>query len=278
MAQTSGRLQRWASLSALASAAVAAGAGSAEATIIYHATPGLTAPGSLALPGGKSIFLNEIQSRWGSTQSIYVGNRRGAFSSRNTSVRASARGAAFRAVGSQLALAKKGQTFNKVGTGIALEPTIGARLHRSDFSAGTAWFPYPNGRSVYRVLSGSPFVGWIENTRGRFYGTRYGQNYTFIQFSAYNRSTPLDFPNYNDKYALFRFDLDSQTDYGWLELSVGGGQYPFVNVLGYAYQTNGKPIKAGDVPEPQRLPVALGALALGAIGLKEWRKKRNAVA
>lgn len=277
MARTSDRVRRWASLSALASAAVAAGAGSAEATIVYHATPGLTAPGSLALPGGKSISLNMSQSRWGSSQSIYVGNRRGRFSSRNTSVRASARGAAFRAIGSQLALAKKGQTFNKVGTGIASEPTIGLRVHRSDFSAGTAWFPSPQGRSVSRVLTGSPFEGWAERTLGRFYGTRSGQNYTFIGFSAYNRSTPLDFPNYNDKYALFRFDLDGQTDYGWLELSVGGGQYPFVDVLGYAYQTNGKPIKAGDVPEPQHLPVALGALALGAIGLKEWRKKRNAI-
>ena len=69
--------------------------------------------------------------------------------------------------------------------------------------------------------------------------------------------------------------MGGQTDYGWLELS---GQYPIVDVLGYAYQTNGKPIKAGDVPEPQRLPAALGALALGAIGLKEWRKKQNAVA
>jgi hypothetical protein len=262
----------------LASAAVAAGSGSAEATIVYHATPGLTAPGSLALPGGNSIALNLTRSRWGTTDSVYVGNRRGAFSSRNTLVKASARGAAFRAVGSQLALAKKGQTFNKVGTRIVGEPTIGTRLHQSEFSAGTAWFPYPKGRSVFRVLSGYPFSNWVENKLGSFYGTRSGQSYTFIRFSAYSRTTRLDFPNYNDKYALFRFDVGGQADYGWLELSVGGGLYPGVNVLGYAYQTNGKPIKAGDVPEPQRLPVALGALALGAIGVKEWRKKRNAVA
>lgn len=277
MARTSDRVRRWASLSALASAAVATGAGSAEATIVYHPVR-FTAPGSLPLPGGNSIALNVTRSRWGTTDSIYLGNRRGTFSSRNSSVGALARGAAFRAVGSQLALAKKGQTFNKVGTRIVSEPIIGIRLHQSEFSKGTAWFPYPKGRSVFRVLSGYPFSNWVENKLGTFYGTRSGQNYTFIRFSAYNRSTPLDFPNYNDEYALFRFGVGGQEDYGWLELSVGGGQYPFVDVLGYAYQTNGQPIKAGDVPEPQRLPVALGALALGAIGLKEWRKKRNAVA
>ena len=77
----------------------------------------------------------------------------------------------------------------------------------------------------------SGFVGKLlqrlgRNTLGRTYGTRSGQNYTFIRFSAYHQSTPSDFPNYNDKYALFRFDVGGQTDYGWLELSVGGGQYP----------------------------------------------------
>ncbi|HEY6433781.1 MAG TPA: hypothetical protein VIZ17_17515 [Acetobacteraceae bacterium] len=192
--------------------------------------------------------------------------------------KASARGATFKAAGGFLAVTKKGQTFNQVGTRVAGNPIIGSQLHRYDFGAGTAWFPYPEGRTVSRVLSGSYFNGWVEHTLGRTYGTRSGQNYTFIRFSAYHQSTPSDFPNYNDKYALFRFDVGGQTDYGWLELSVGGGQYPVVNVLGYAYQTNGKPIKAGDVPEPQRLPIALGALALGAIGLKEWRKKQTAVA
>ncbi len=277
MARTSGQLRRWASLSALASAALTASAGSGEATIIYHPTHGFTAPGSLPLPGGNGITLNKTHTRSSSEQSIGLGHVRGAFGRRSASTRVSARGVAFKAAGSLVAVTDKGQTFNKVGTRVANNPLMGRRGYRYKYDVGTAWFPYPEGRSVGRPLAGSYFSGWVQNTLGRTYGTLYsGQKYTFIRFSAYHLST-ANFPNYNDKYALFRFDVGGQADYGWLELSVGGGQYPFVNVLGYAYQTNGEPIKAGDAPEPQHLPAALGALALGAIGLKEWRKKRNAV-
>ncbi len=81
--------------------------------------------------------------------------------------------------------------------------------------------------------------------------------------------------NYSREYALFSFDVGSLTDYGWLELSVNGLN---VDVLGYAYDNTGKLIKAGAVPEPQHLPLALGALAFGAIGVRELRKKRIAAA
>jgi hypothetical protein len=109
-------------------------------------------------------------------------------------------------------------------------------------------------------------------------GSRNGTGY--IIFQRYTYSTQYGFERTGINYALFRFTVGAQTDYGWLELNLGNpsGSAPFINIVGYAYDTTGKPIKAGDVPEPQRLPVALGALALGAIGLKEWRKKRNAVA
>ncbi len=277
MARASDRLRRWASLSALASAALAVSAGSGEATIIYHPTNGFTAPGSLPLPGGNSIVLNKTHTRSSSAQSVFLGHTRGAFGRRTASTRVSARGVAFKAARSLVAVTNKGQTFNKIGTRVANNPLMGRQGYRYEYEIGTAWFPYPEGRSVGRPLTGSYFSGWVQNSLGRTYATLYGQNYTFIRFSAHHLST-LNFPNYNDKYALFRFDVGGQADYGWLELSVGGGQFPFVNVLGYAYQTNGNPIKAGDVPEPQRLPAALGALALGAIGLKEWRKKQNAVA
>jgi hypothetical protein len=67
-------------------------------------------------------------------------------------------------------------------------------------------------------------------------------------------------------YTLFRFDVGSQTDCGWLKLALGnpGGDKPFIKAIGYAYDTSGKPI-----------PLALSALALGAIGVREWRKKRG---
>ena len=84
---------------------------------------------------------------------------------------------------------------------------------------------------------------------------------------------------YGDQYALFRFSVGPQTDYGWLELDLGINPYgyPIVTTVAYAYDTSGKPIPAGytGIPEPAQLPVALSALSLGAIGLREWRKSRR---
>jgi hypothetical protein len=99
-----------------------------------------------------------------------------------------------------------------------------------------------------------------------------------FNFSRTAYRTYYRLASYGTEYALFRFDVGAQTDYGWLKLSLGGvpGSAPFVRAIGYAYDTSGKPIPAGAIPEPKHLPLALGALALGAIGVREWRKKRNA--
>ena len=278
MGRKANRLRRWASLSALASAALAVSSGSAEATIVYHPTKGFSAPGSLPLPGGNSLSLTKSRSQFFFSDFVSTNRRRGAFFFHSSTIHASARGAAFRATGGVIALTKKGRTFNMVGTRVSNNPVIGYRRYMSGNTAGIIRFPSPSGKGVTQPLTASVFASWVQRTNGRFYATYRGKNYTFIYFSAYNRSTPNDFPNYSKEYALFRFDVDNQADYGWLELSVKGGSNATVDVLGYAYDTSGKPIKAGEVPEPQHLPVALGALALGAIGLKEWRKERKAVA
>ena len=145
MARASDRLRRWASLSALASAALTVSAGSGEATIIYHPTNGFTVPGSLPLPGGNSILLNRTHSRFSSEQSVDLGNRRAAFELRTGSSKVTARGAAFKAAGGFLAVTKKGQTFNMVGTRVTNHPLIGSHRYLYARSVGTVWFPSPEG-------------------------------------------------------------------------------------------------------------------------------------
>jgi len=266
-----------ASITALAGAAIAAAAGSAEAAIIFHPTRGFITPGSLPLPGGNSISLRQGSRSHLTVDTLSLNNERGAFRIRTGRASVYAAGVGFRVAGRTtsgsraIALTKKGGTFNKVGTGVDSHPIIATKRFFSDTIYAYRRFPSPSGMSVTRPLIGGS--GFVQNVLQRNYNTIAGQMFTTLYFSAYNRFSPSETPSYKKEYALFRFDVGPQTDYGWLELSVNWDSNPVVDILGYAYDTTGKPIKAGAIPEPQHLPLALGALALGAIGVREWRKK-----
>jgi hypothetical protein len=107
--------------------------------------------------------------------------------------------------------------------------------------------------------------------------------------------------NFADEYALFHFNGGGNSGccYGWVELSFNmiqtplpprpgsgpgstGQNGPNLDILGYAYDDTGALIPAGytgpeSLPEPSTVELTgLGALALGAEGLRRWRKARKA--
>lgn len=95
--------------------------------------------------------------------------------------------------------------------------------------------------------------------------------------------------NFPPMFALFTFQDPSISPnllYGWMELSssVSDGSGPLVTVEGWAYDDSGNPIAAGDTgegsaPEPSTMAMtSLGALALGATGLRRWRAARKLTA
>jgi hypothetical protein len=92
---------------------------------------------------------------------------------------------------------------------------------------------------------------------------------------------------FSDKFALFRFfGSSSNTFYGWLELSLAlptdFSQGPNATLVALAYDDTGLQIRAGQtvadsVPEPSTMALTgLAALALGAVGLRQWRAARKA--
>jgi hypothetical protein len=94
------------------------------------------------------------------------------------------------------------------------------------------------------------------------------------------------FPNsFIHLYLAFKFKDSTQVGspvyYGWIDASLnnpGTGSGPDVTIFSYAYDNTGAKIPMGAVPEPGPATLlALGALALGAKGVRSWRRNRATV-
>jgi hypothetical protein len=96
-------------------------------------------------------------------------------------------------------------------------------------------------------------------------------------------------PPFQNIYAFFTLPLHSPNPlYGWIELSYSATSAtgnspaygPLLTVEGWAYDTTGARIQAGDTgsatPEPDTFgSTGLAALALGAAGMRRWRAARQ---
>lgn len=82
-------------------------------------------------------------------------------------------------------------------------------------------------------------------------------------------------------YVGVRFinETTGATNFGWVALNItSAGGLPGAQILGYAYENTGLGITAGNtgvVPEPTTV-VSLGMLAAGALGLRQWRRRKAA--
>lgn len=279
-------LRRMTSLSTLASAALAASGGAGEAAIIYHPTHGASV---LPLPGGNQLQISVSARFTYSSRTTGAGTFYGpkgrierelVVGRRTHSFRIAASGVPFRTEGGIIAFARKGQTFGQIGAGSG-RGSLGQyrRGIRGDFSFVRYFYAppalsvtVPSSFAYHFARSGS--TGSVRQTVAKSSGASFG-GFRRDRTTLYVRAF---LAGYGDQYALFRFSVGSQTDYGWLELDLGPSGYPadpVVSTVAYAYDTSGKPIPAGytGIPEPREIPLALSALSLGAIGLREWRKR-----
>lgn len=109
-------------------------------------------------------------------------------------------------------------------------------------------------------------------------------NAASIGFAAHATASGARPGSFSDQYFLFTFRDSTQGGsplrYGWVEVSLANGtndvSFPQLTIEGYAYDTSGAFLASGQVPEPSAPALlALGAMALGAKGLRSWRKNRQ---
>jgi len=125
-----------------------------------------------------------------------------------------------------------------------------------------------------------PFGAYWDQGLGVFYQVQLGSALSF-------QHSPAD--GYEHKYLAWLFHDTTQPLvpflYGWAEVSLSIGNIgpttgPNVTIWGYAYDNTGVQIKMGEgsiVPEPAPVALlALGAMTLGAKGVRCWRRNRPA--
>jgi hypothetical protein len=114
--------------------------------------------------------------------------------------------------------------------------------------------------------------GYVIDSNRAFYG------YIPGLFQSENILRASGFTSGENGYVGFRFTPSGTTLYGWAEVRLTEGENPRFDVFRWAYEDSGNAISVGAVPEPAETAGGLGLLALGAAGLRHWRRKRQATA
>ena len=167
--------------------------------------------------------------------------------------------------------------------GIYLDLVTGATATSSASLPGFDVNPYgASGFSVY-----TPTTGGFDSTNGTApaalaLGTSIGPSSTFVSGAAAApafRVTGTEFMGLE-----FINDTTGALDYGWVEYTTTATKGFPATIIGYAYDNAGGSILAGQilsspVPEPGTdAALGLGALALGAAGVRRWRQNKQVAA
>ena len=143
------------------------------------------------------------------------------------------------------------------------------------------------GGAVFLALHGSGgFIvpeakGAVWMGQGAYYDDNVGMMGRYRRGNTlYSSHMPGTYPGH--KYLSFEFTDTSHGDtlcFGWVEIFLSndrGSTGPNVTIYSYAYDDTGAYIATGATPVPEPSSIAmlvLGALVLGARGLRSWRCK-----
>lgn len=132
--------------------------------------------------------------------------------------------------------------------------------------------PYESGTKFY-INSNTSMVATGTGATNLLAGTVIGPDSIYNAVS--DRVLTVTPTESDHLYLGFKFNSNNpgggpMVMYGWAQLKLNAGAPG--NLVSFAYDDSGAPIAAGVVPEPS----SLGLLALGSLGLSQWRRRRTA--
>jgi hypothetical protein len=142
--------------------------------------------------------------------------------------------------------------------GVALFRIQGAAVSNQFRGIADADFRYPDRLDANQLVADGAF----EQFNGAFFATlAYGAGYANSQFLS---------PGIG--FIGFRFDVGNGMQFGWARVNMGGTTGNEFTLIDYAWGDPGDMIRTGQTAIPE--PGSLGLLAVGAVGLVFWRKRR----
>ena len=150
----------------------------------------------------------------------------------------------------------------------------GCRLNSGSFRIYLPGYSYVDNLALGQRVSSATHVYFIR--------TGHVKNGGIMAWALYGAYSLAQFLSPGPGYIGFRFDSGRGFQYGWARVNMaGGGKYKYgFKVIDYAYADPGESITAGQTSsdEPVSEKGSLGWLALGAVGLLAWRKRRSLAA
>lgn len=160
-------------------------------------------------------------------------------------------------------------------TETALWNIDGAGLAEAEFSAVNSGATLVLGSETagFDGVTTNPGIWNLPTT----YLVQSSRSFNFIMRPLYESAfdSAFGFNSGESGYFGFKFKTDTPL-YGWARATFTEGANGGVTIHEWAYEDSGAPIQVGAIPEPETAVLGLAGLALGAAGLRRWRRKSNA--
>lgn len=144
-------------------------------------------------------------------------------------------------------------------------------------------YGFIKGLAYNEIVGGIPNGGFLPQPDALANGDPIGGTNNFIDYGFLAFSGDPNYGNWagqTTKYLGLKFDIGGNTHYGWAGIGVDPNNANFIlrdfayeDVAGIGITAGAGGAAAGLVPEPSTF--GMGLLAMGAAGIRAWRKRRQ---